>query len=127
MAKITPKGSQADKLRARKRELLATLRIPADVLGGSLALTHSRCQKGHCHCAQGKGHPGWSLSFMDQGEKRVERIPFEWVESVRERVERGKAVKAALAELFVINADLLALYRKEQKRQRRQPSRKGRL
>ena len=53
---------------------------------------------------------------MVLGKKRVERIPDEWVELVRERVEAGRKFKEAVAEVFAANAQLLALWRKERAR-----------
>jgi len=53
---------------------------------------------------------------MDHGRKRVERIPEQWVEEVRQRVEAGRQFKQALAEVLTANARLLALRRKQQKR-----------
>jgi len=109
----TPKDPQAARLRRRKRQLLARLQVPPDGLPGSLAQTHRRCGKPSCHCADGQGHPVWSLTFMVQGKKHVERIPEDWVDSVRERVQRGRKFKEALGEIFVANAQLLVLERKK--------------
>jgi hypothetical protein len=114
--KVEPKGIIANRIRQRKSSLLTDLAIPPDGLPGSLALTHRRCGKPTCHCARGEGHPVWSLTFMVKGEKRVERIPEEWIESVRERVEEGRKFKEAIAEIFAANAQLLALWRNEQSR-----------
>ena len=114
--KNEPKGVLANGLRLRKRRLLADLKIPPDGLPGSLALTHRRCGKPNCHCADAKGHPVWSLTFMVNGKKRVERIPEAWMESVAERVDTGRKFKEAVAEIFAANAQLLALWRKEQSR-----------
>jgi uncharacterized protein DUF6788 len=111
-----PKGRQAARLRRRKRQLLARARLPPEGLPGSLALTHRRCGKASCHCAEGRGHPVWSLTFMLQGRKRVERIPPAWVEGVRRRVERGRKFKEEVGEVLAINAQLLALGRKQQRR-----------
>lgn len=113
---IKPRGIIASRLRLQKRRLLAGLALPPDGLPGSLALTHRRCGKPNCHCAGGEGHPVWSLTFMVQDKKRVERIPDEWIEFVRERVEAGRKFKKAVAELFAANAQLLALWRKERSR-----------
>jgi hypothetical protein len=113
---IKPKGIIANRLRLQKRRLLAQLEIPPDGLPGSLALTHRRCGKTTCRCADGVGHPVWSLTFMVQGKKRVERIPDEWVEVVRQRVEAGRKFKEAVAEIFAANAQLLALWRRERAR-----------
>ena len=111
------KGDSAARLRQRKYDLLRRLHIPADALPGSLALTHSRCGKPSCWCAEGEGHPSghpsWSLTFMVDGKKRVERIPQEWVEQIRPLVEQGREFKDAMAEVFAANAQLLALWRRQ--------------
>jgi hypothetical protein len=113
---IRPKGEPAARLRKQKYDWLRRYKIPTDALPGSLALTHSRCGKPNCHCAQGQGHPGWSLTFMVDGKKRVERIPEEWVEDVRQRVEAGREFKRAVAEVLAANAQLLALERRQRRR-----------
>ena len=107
------KGPQAARLRHRKHELVRRYGIPEDSVGGSLALTHRRCGKPTCHCATGKGHPMWSLTFMVDGKKRVERIPDDWVEEIRPLVEQGREVKSAVGEVLAANAQLLALWRKQ--------------
>lgn len=114
--KIEPRGPLASRLRQRKFELIRRFHLPEDLLPGSLSLTHRRCGKPACHCAQGEGHPIWFLTFMAQGKKRVERIPAEWVEQVRERVEAGRQFQDALREVLTANAELLVLWRKQQAR-----------
>ena len=113
------KGALASKLRQRKYALSREFGIPEDLLPGSLCLTHSRCGKRTCHCAEGQGHPVFLLTFMVQGRKRVERIPQEWVENVRRRVAAGRAFKEAVAEVFAANAQLLALWRRQTRGRRR--------
>jgi hypothetical protein len=115
-----PAGPPANRLRQRKRQLLSRLKLPPDALPGSLALTHRRCGKPSCHCADGQGHPLWSLTFMVQGKKRVEHIPQPWVDAVRQRVHHGREFKEALAEVLVLNAELLVLERKQQPRKKSQ-------
>lgn len=107
------KGDAAARLRQRKFALLRRFQIPANALPGSLALSHRRCGKTNCHCAQGEGHPVWSLTFMANGKKRVEHVPEEWVEQIRPLVEQGREFKDAVAELFAANAQLLALWRQQ--------------
>lgn len=115
--KIAPQGSQAARLRQRKFQLLHRFPIPADLLPGALSLTHRRCGQPTCHCAkERKGHPIWFLTFMAAGKKRVERIPPEWVEEVQPLVDAGREFKDAVAEVFAANAQLLALWRKQQGR-----------
>jgi hypothetical protein len=113
------RGALASKLRQRKFVLTKRYGIPEDLLPGSLSLTHSRCGKKSCHCATEQGHPVWLLTFMVQGNKRVERIPQEWVEDVQHRVEAGRKFKDAVAEVFAANAQLLALWRRQTKGHRR--------
>lgn len=108
-----PKGPQAARLRQKKFELLKTLRIPWEALPGSLTVSHTRCGKPRCHCRREEGHSAWSLTFMVQGRKRVERIPKEWVEQVRKRVDQGRAFKEAWTDVLVANAELLVLERKQ--------------
>lgn len=108
-----PKGPQAARLRQRKFEVLRQLKIPPDALPGSLALTHRQCGKPSCHCATDEGHALWSLTFMVNGQKHVERIPTAWVKEIRQHVEEGRAFKNALAELFTANARLWVLERKQ--------------
>ena len=110
-----PQGRTAARLRQRKLELLRRYDIPDDLLPGSLALTYTRCGKPTCHCASGEGHPGWLLTFMVNAKKHVERIPSEWVDDVRRRVEAGREFKQAVSEVFAANAQLLALRRKQRR------------
>jgi hypothetical protein len=99
---------------------MARFHVPDDALPGSLALSHRRCGKPSCHCADGNGHPLWTLTFMAGGKKRVETIPADWLDAIRPRVEAGRHFKEAAAELLLINAELLVLARS----QRPQPSRR---
>jgi hypothetical protein len=114
-----PKGPQAARLRQRKFELLRRFPIPADLLPGSLYQAHIRCGKPTCHCAQGQGHPAWYLTFMAEGKKRVQHIPQEWVEQVRQRVDAGREFQQAVRAVLNANAQLLVLTRKQQKKKRR--------
>lgn len=116
---FTSKGPDAARLRQRKYELVRRFGIPENALPGSLALTHRKCGKANCHCASGKGHPMWSLTFMVDGKKRVEPIPAEWVDRIRPLVVEGREYKRAVAEVFAANAQLLGLWR------RQKPKKKG--
>ncbi len=112
----TPKGAQAARLRQRKFGLARRFRLPEavlDLLPGSLSQTARRCGKPTCHCRTGEGHPSWYLTFMANGKKHVERIPAEWVAEVQRRVQAGRAFKEAVAEVFVANAELLVLWRRQ--------------
>ena len=111
--KVQPRGAEAARLRQRKDVLVRRHGVPGEPLPGSLVQTHRRCGKPNCHCARGEGHPIWVLTFMVEGKKRVERIPPDWVDAVRERVAAGRAYKDAVAEVFAANAQLLVLWRRQ--------------
>jgi hypothetical protein len=111
-----PKGPLAARLRQRKFELLRRLSIPADLLPGSLTLSRTRCGKPTCHCAEGEGHAAWSLTFMAGAKKHVERIPQEWADEVRRRVQAGREFQDAVREVLAANAQLLVLARKQRRR-----------
>lgn len=114
-------GSDASRLLRRARLLMARFHLPDNALPGSLALSRRRCGKPSCHCADGDGHPLWTLTFMAGGKKRVETIPAEWLDAIRPRVESGRHLKEAVAELLLINAELLVLARKQRPHPSRRP------
>ena len=116
--KIEPQGALASRLRQRKFELVRRFHLPEDLLPGSLSLSHLRCGKPTCHCAQGDGHPVWSLTFMVQGQKRVQHIPKDWVDDVRHRVRAGREFQDAVREVLAANAQLLVLARKQRRKKR---------
>lgn len=111
----SPRGPEAARLRRQARRLLGRFQLPPDALPGSLALSRRRCGKPSCHCADGDGHPLWTLTFMTGGKKRVETIPADWIDTVRSRVKAGRHFKQAAAELLRINAELLVLARKQRR------------
>jgi hypothetical protein len=114
-----PKGPLASRWRQRKFALLRRFCFPENLLPGSLTLSSTRCGKPTCHCAEGEGHPAWTLTFMSHGKRRVERIPREWVDQVRQRVQAGHEFQNALREVLTANAELLVLARKQRRKPRR--------
>jgi hypothetical protein len=114
-----PKGPLAARWRQRKFELLRRFSVPGDLLPGSLTLSSTRCGKPSCHCAEGEGHPAWTLTFMSHGKRRVERIPKDWAEEVRKRVEDGRQFQDAVREVLTANAELLVLARQQRRKPRR--------
>ncbi len=114
-----PRGPQASRLRQRKFELLRRFPLPSDLLPGTLTRSYTRCGNPRCHCAQNRGHEAWSLTFMVEGQRRVERIPRDWVEEVRRRVEAGREFQDAVREVLAANAQLLVLTRQQRKKRKR--------
>ena len=102
-------------LGARRRKLLASLSLPPEGLPGSLAQSRRRCGSLTCHCHEDGGHLSWTLTFMVEGKKRVEHVPNEAVDAVRQRVEVGNAFKGGIAEVMSINAQLMVLERQRRK------------
>jgi hypothetical protein len=113
------RGLLASRLRQRKFQLLRRFHIPEDALPGSLSLTHLRCGKPTCHCAEDRGHPVWSLTFMVQGKKRVQHVPKEWVEEVQRRVKAGREFQDAVREVLAANAQLLVLARQQRQKRKK--------
>ena len=111
-----PHGAPAARLRQRKFALVRRFHVPEDLLPGSLVQSHTRCGKPTCHCTDGDGHPAWSLTFMVDGHKRVERIPHEWVAEVQQQVQAGREFQDAVREVLAANAQLLALARQQRRR-----------
>ena len=114
-----PRGPQAARLRQRKFQLMERFPIPADLLPGTLTRSFTRCGNPRCHCAREKGHEAWTLTFMAQGKRRVERIPREWVEQVERRVAAGREFQDAVREVLAANAQLLVLARQQRKKKRK--------
>lgn len=114
-----PKGPQAARWRQRKFDLLHRVSVPSDLLPGSLSVSRTRCGKPSCHCAEGPGHEAWTYTFMSHGQRRVERIPKEWIDEVRRRVEAGHQFQDAVREILTANAELLILARHQQHSRRR--------
>ena len=113
-----PRGPQAARLRQRKFELVKRFFLPPDLLPGCLTLNHTRCGHPRCHCVEGEGHTAWTLTFMVKGKRRVERIPKDWVEEVRRRVEAGRELQDAVREVLAANAQLLVLARQQRRKGR---------
>jgi hypothetical protein len=114
-------GAQAARLRQRTFVLTERYALPEDLLPGSLVQTHTRCGKPTCHCVNGEGHPAWSLTFMVDGQKRVEHIPREWVDEVHRQVRAGRVFQDAVREVLAANAQLLALARRQRRPAGRRP------
>jgi hypothetical protein len=111
----TPKARKPPASVKRKFQVLSRFSLPDDLLPGALTESHSRCGKPGCHCANPKdpGHSAWTLTFMSQGKRRVERIPKEWAETVAQRVHAGREFQDAVREVLTANAELLILARKQ--------------
>ena len=113
MKHFSAKSPEASRLRQRKYELVRAHSIPESLIGGCLSQTHRRCGKPNCHCAGGRGHSMWSVTFSHAGRRRVERVPHEWVEELEEAVLETQAYLDAIKEVQAINIELLAQTRRQ--------------
>ena len=100
-------------LEGRRKEMLASLRLPTKGLPGSLAQSRRRCGSQGCHCHRGEPHLSWTLTFMVNGKKHTQHIPNQWVEQVQRRVNAGREFQDAVREVLAANAQLLVLARKQ--------------
>ena len=112
------KNQAASILRQRKYKLIRRFALPENMLGGCLALTHRRCGRLNCHCANGEGHPMWTLSYNSGGKKHVEILPKSLAAELRPFVQEGRELREAVMEVLAINLKLLRLWRLEQRGQR---------
>jgi len=120
MKAFAAKSRKASQLRQRRHTLVRKFKLPEDLIGGSFGLSHRKCGKSNCHCANGKGHGRWTVSASFGGKRRVERVPNEWCESIEQAYLTTQSYLEALKEVMAINLELLALSRDEyqQKKQK---------
>lgn len=109
------KGPEASRLRRRKYEIIRQYGFPESALPGAMTQTFRRCGKPTCHCAGSEGHPMWVLSFSVDGTKHTETIPESWVAELEPLITEGRECREALAEMLRLNAELLRLWRQEQR------------
>jgi len=109
------------RLLQRKVELMRRYSIPDSVLPGSISLSHLRCGKPSCRCANRPEvrHPVWTYTFMVDGKKHTQHIAKEMLEEVKARVIAGRELLDAVREVLSINAQLMVLTRKQQIQHRR--------
>ena len=112
------KNREASRLRQRKFKLVRRFGLPENALGGHLARTYRRCGKATCHCADGQGHPRWTLSYSLSGKKHVEVLSESLASELAPLVEEGREVREAVMEVLAINLQLLRLWREDQQDRR---------
>ena len=109
------KGADAAQLRRRRGILARRFGMPDHLLGGSLNRVTRKCGKPTCRCASGEGHPMWTLTFSVNGKRKVEFVPESLVPLVEPLFDEGRAYRDALNEILTINAQLLRLWRRQQR------------
>ena len=96
-------------LRARRRALAGQLGDVQQVLAGTLTEQSRRCGRPGCRCADGEPHGPYAyFTPRPAGRGRARYVPAALAAVVRRSLQRGTEVEAVLAEISVINAELLA-------------------
>ena len=108
MEALAGKSSKASQLRQRRHEIAKAFGLPQELVGGNLRQSYRRCGKPNCKCAEGRGHPQWSLSLSSGGKRQVQSLPVDWQEEVEEAVLKTQAYLDALRQVMAINLELLA-------------------
>ena len=118
LPQFSARSPEASRLRQRKYELVRQFALPENLVGGALSQTHRRCGRSNCHCVAERGHPLWSVTFSHHGERRVERVPHEWVEELERAVLQTQAYLEAVREVMAINLELLAQTRRQEREEK---------
>jgi hypothetical protein len=105
--RIAPKGAEASRLRQRKFQLLRTLKIPAEALPGSLALTYRRCGKPTCRCTRGEKHISLYVVVGQGGKPRQLFVPHSLEPQARQWVASYRRIRELLDELSELYWDKL--------------------
>jgi hypothetical protein len=109
------KGVEASRLRQRKHVLIDRFKIPDGLLPGTICVSYRKCGNENCRCASGDGHESWSWTFMLDGKKRVEHVPADKLEEIRNRIEQGREFQDAVREVLAANAQLIVLERQQRR------------
>ena len=86
--------------------LHALLNLPG-LVHGSLQVSRRRCGKDSCRCATGEPHESFSLRVMVEGRQRAVHVPADWVERIREWIERDREFRALLGEVSALYVERL--------------------
>ncbi len=99
------RGLTTPELRSRRDALVAALPPVDGLLPGTLVEQHRNCGKEGCRCTRGEPH-GPYVYLQVAG--RLLYVPSRLAEVVRGHVEGYERLRGVLAEISVINLELLA-------------------
>jgi Family of unknown function (DUF6788) len=95
-------------LHARRRRLAGRLSDPEVTLRGVLLSKGRQCSSEGCRCRRGELHgPYWYLAIYDEGRSRTIYVPAAVQPVVAERVTVTHRNEELLAEISLINLELL--------------------
>ena len=87
------------KLDSANTNFLDKIKEFSPVAHGALSLVHKRCTSKYCKtCKSGKGHPAWIFTYRKDGESKCLHIQPRHVETVRQAIENGRKLEAAILD-----------------------------
>ena len=97
-------------LYARRFQLWRELVNQPDFVRGSVVELRRPCTRAHCpRCRAGERHPATYLSFKQAGRTRLLYLPAPVQGQAREWVENYRGLMALIAEVCVVNREVLSV------------------
>lgn len=96
-------------LEKKHQDVLSELASMKKMVWGSFCLIHVKCGKKYCHCATGKLHPHWRMSWKENGKAISRAVPKEehpWIEKMTDNYKKFRELRRHLNE---INEEIKAL------------------
>lgn len=88
-----------DKLELIRENFLERIKELSPVARGALTLVHKKCTSKYCKtCKSGKGHPAWIFTYRKDGVSKCLHIQPRHVEIVRQAIENGRKLEAAILD-----------------------------
>jgi len=103
----------------RTESALRRLRQIGPFVAATLVCVPHRCGYPRCHCASGKGHPSWRLTYKGPGQKTVTvYVPVDLIEEVRRWVRNYRQFKKLAAAISSSQIGLVRVHVRERRRRR---------
>jgi hypothetical protein len=103
----------------RSESALRQLHPIGPFVAATLVSVRPRCGNPRCHCASGKGHPSWRLTYKGPAQKTVTvYVPVDLVEEVRRWVRNYRQFKKLAAVISSPQIGLVRVHVRERRRRR---------
>ena len=97
--KVHKKIKQLNAMQQNQNMLLQLFFDNEPIIMGTLAQVNRTCGNPTCHCAQGGGHPTWTLLTKYQGKRRCQVVRKNDVAKVKEKIKKYQLLKKSLREI----------------------------
>ena len=94
-------------LGGKRRTRSQRLSTCARLIKGSLVVNRRRCGKPGCRCAQGELHESLAFTYKQDGKSVLVHIPHHLEAEARQAQNDYRKLKTLVAELSIINLNLL--------------------